>query len=232
MAILENVTFCYVKIKNPVPALNAGDTEFTIEAIVDKASAKQWDKDHVKNKAKQVDTDEFETKYLIAPPYPEQENQYVIKFKKIHSKKGVELPAKYRPRVFVPGDDGAVDVTFDVLPANGSTGKVSFSTFEGPKAFPGTFVQLDAILVEEMIEYSADGGGGDSGALPGADFGAKKLATVPANQKIVNKQSEADDEDDEDEAPAKPAKPAAKAAKPAPKPKKATESDDEDDSPF
>lgn len=241
MAILDNVTFCYVKMRNPVSGLNEGSTEFTVEAIVSKAAAKAWDKEHVKNKAKSIDTDDFEAKYKCEPPYPEQESQYLIKFKKAHSKNGVELPAKYRPRVFVPVEDGKPkDVTFTTLVQNGSTGKVSFSTFQGPKTFPGEFVQLDAILVEEMIELEST----PAGPPVGSDFGADELADIPENQKVVNKQSDADDADEEDEeqpvkkaAPvaAKPvvapvAKPVAKVTK-----KAVIQKDDDDeiaDSPF
>ena len=223
IAILDNVTFAFVKIQKPVKSLNEGDTEFTVEAIVSKAAAKQWNTDHPKNKAKAVDTDDFEAKYKIPPVFDDQDSQYVIKFKKIHAKKGVELPEKFRPRVFVPVKGGKpLDVTFKTLPANGSTGKVSYSTFQGPKAFPGEFVQLDAILVEEMIDYEAQSSGGEGGGgVPGSDFGADELAEVPKGQKAVVKQTDTDDEE-EVKAPVKP-------KKPAPKP---NFSDMDDDIPF
>lgn len=209
-----------MKIQKPVKGLNEGDTEFTVEAIVSKADAKQWNTDHPKNKAKAIDTDDFEEKYKIPPVFEDQDSQYVVKFKKIHSKKGVELPEKFRPRVFVPTKGGKPkDVTFEVLPANGSTGKVSFSTFQGPKAFPGEFVQLDAILVEELIDYEAKSDG-SGGGVPGSDFGADELAEVPKNQKAVVKQTDTD-EDDEPKKPTKPVK----------KPK-VVEEDDSDSSPF
>lgn len=209
MAILENVVFAYVKIQNPVKSLNEGDTEFTVDGIISKAAAKQWNKDHPKNKAKSFDNDEFLEKFKFdAVPFDDQDEQFVVKFKKAHSKKGVELPEKFRPRVFEAVKGGKpVDVTFTKLVANQSKGKVSFSTFSNSY---GEFVQLDAILVEDMIEYEGAGG------VPGAEFGATELAEVPKNQKVVQKQGED--------------KPAASAAKP--KPTQETSDDDGDSPPF
>lgn len=225
MAILENVVFAFVKIQSPVKSLNEGDTEFTVDAIISKAAAKQWNKDHPKNKYKSVDNDEFLEKYKFDEvPFPDEDEQYVVKFKKAHSKKGVELPEKFRPRVFEAVDgDAPNDVTFEKLVANGSKGKISFSTFSNSY---GEFVQLDAILVEELIEYQ------QSGSV-GSEFGVTKLAEAPKGQKPVKTQGgKPADEDDEDDKPA--AKPA-KTTKPKATPKPVVEDDDDEEpvaSPF
>lgn len=182
--ILDNVTFAYVKVQSPVKSLNEGDTEFTVDAIISKAAAKQWNKDHPKNKAKSFDNDEFLEKFKMNElPFDDQDEQFVVKFKKAHSKKGVELPAKFRPRVFQTVEGSKpVDVTFEKLPANGSTGKVSFSTFSNSY---GEFVQLDALLIEKMIEFQRDGS-------VGSDFGVDEgsLKPAPEGQKPVVKQGE------------------------------------------
>lgn len=194
MAIQANVAFAYVKLQSPVKSLNEGDTEFTVDCIMSKADAKQWNKDHPKNKAKSFDNDEFLEKFKFDEvPFPDQDEQQVVKFKKAHSKKGVELPEKFRPRVFELVDGKPVDVTFTKLVANQSKGKVSFSTFSNSY---GEFVQLDAILVEKMIEYAGAGGG------IGSDFGVTDLQEVPQNQKVVQKQGE---KEEVKEAPKKPA---------------------------
>lgn len=209
MAIQENVAFAYVKIQSPVKSLNEGDTEFTVDGIISKSAAKQWNKDHPKNKAKSFDNDEFLEKYKFDEvPFEDQDEQFVVKFKKAHSKKGVELPEKFRPRVFELVDGKPVDVTFEKLVANQSKGKVSYSTFSNSY---GEFVQLDAILVEDMIEYAGAGGG------IGSEFGATSLAEVPKNQKVVQKQGESEEEE----------APKAKVAK---KPAKVVEEDSSDDS--
>ena len=219
MAIQENVVFAYVKIANPVKGINEGDTEFTVDCIMSKADAKAWNKAHPKNKSKAVDNDEFLDKYKFDEvPFEDEDEQHVVKFKKAHSKQGVELPEKFRPRVFELVDGKPVDVTFTKLVANGSSGKVSFSTFSN--SF-GEFVQLDAILVVDMIEYQS------AAKAPGADFGATELAAIPDSaKKTVQKQGDSDEDGDEPEE--KPAKPAAK--KPA-KPK-AKADDEASDSPF
>lgn len=212
MTIQANVTFAYVKIQNPVKSLNEGDTEFTVDAIMSKADAKAWNKEHPKNKAKSFDNDEFLEKFKFEEvPFEDQDEQYVVKFKKAHSKKGVELPEKFRPRVF-EAVEGAKpkDITFEKLVANGSKGKVSYSTFSNSY---GEFVQLDAILVEELIEYEGAGG------TPGSEFGATDLAEVPKNQKPVKHQGEQPEEE----------KPAAKPVKPKKVEKPAANFDDMDD---
>lgn len=204
MAIQKNVVFAFVKIQSPVKSLNEGDTEFTVDCIMSKADAKQWNKDHPKNKYKTFDNDEFLAKFKFDEvPFPEEDEQYVVKFKKAHSKKGVELPEKFRPRVFEAVEGGKpVDVTFEKLVANSSKGQVSYSTFTNSY---GEFVQLDAILVEEMKEYKPTGG-------VGSDFGASMVAEAPKNQKPVVKQTDAapakkakaapvEDSDDSDSAP-------------------------------
>jgi len=201
MAIQNNVAFAYVKIQSPVKSLNEGDTEFTVDCIMSKADAKAWNKEHPKNKAKSFDNDEFLDKYKFDEvPFDDQDEQFVVKFKKAHSKKGVELPEKFRPRVFELVDGKPVDCTFTKLVANQSKGKVSFSTFSNSY---GEFVQLDAILVEDMIEYKGAGGG------IGSEFGASELAEVPKNQKVVTKQTDVDEDDEP--VVKKPVKKAAKA---------------------
>ncbi len=222
MAILENVVFAFVKMQSPVKSLNEGDTEFTVDAVISKAAAKQWNKDHPKNKYKSYDNDEFLEKFKFdAVPFEDEDEQYVVKFKKAHSKKGVELPAKFRPRVFEAVDgDAPDDVTFEKLVANGSKGKVSFSTFSNSY---GEFVQLDAILVEDMIEYKQTGG-------IGSDFGVTKVADAPEGQKPVKKQGGKPDDSDNDDDD----KPKAKVVKKAPKPVPKDDDDDADStaSPF
>lgn len=211
MAIQNNVHFAYVKIQSPVKSLNEGDTEFTVDCIMSKADAKAWNKEHPKNKAKSFDNDEFLEKFKFdSLPFDDQDEQYVVKFKKAHSKKGVELPEKFRPRVFELVDGKPVDITFVKLVANQSKGKVSFSTFSNSY---GEFVQLDAILVESMVEYKGAGAG------IGSEFGATELAEVPKNQKAVVKQTDAQDEDDEPK-------------KPVNKKKPVVEEDDDQTSPF
>ena len=79
--ILNNVTFAYVKIAAPVNKYQSSDTEFTVDCIVSKAEAKAWNKNFPKQKAKEVDNAEFTEKFKMDLPFPEQDEQYVIKLK-------------------------------------------------------------------------------------------------------------------------------------------------------
>lgn len=178
--IIDNVTFAYVKIQSPVAKYQSADTEFTVDCIVSKAQAKAWNKEFPKQKAKEVDNEEFEAKYKIPPVFEDQDSQYVIKVKKPHIKNGKELPATYRPRVFERIGDKNVDVTFDKLPANGSFGQLSYSVRTNDF---GTFSQLNSILITKMIEYKSKAG-------TGSDFGEVELKEAPVGQAPVVKQDE------------------------------------------
>jgi hypothetical protein len=225
--VINNVTFCYIKIQNPVLKYQSSDSEYTVDCVVSKADSKEWNKAFPKQKAKVVENEEFTEKFKIDLPFPEQEEQFVIKMKKPHVKNGKELDQKYRPRVFLQGEDGVVtDITFDMLPANGSKGKAAYQIRTNDF---GTFAQLDSILIEDLIEYRSNG--------VGSAFGVKSLADAP-EAKVVTKQTDTNaagsNVDDEDDVP-EPTVATAVAAKPkAPaKPSKAVveasvEEDDED----
>lgn len=181
MPILDNVVFCYTKIASPVKAYQSENTEFTQDCVVSKAQAKAWNKEFPKQKAKEVDNADFEEMFKIPPPFPEQDEQFVIKLKKAHIKNGKVTPDKFRPRVIQKTAEGNIDITFDKLVANGSKGKAAYTVNEN--SF-GNFGQLSSILVEELIEYA-----GANGA--GTEFGSVALKEVPANQAPVQKQEEA-----------------------------------------
>jgi hypothetical protein len=179
--IINNVTFAYVKIAAPVNKYQSSDTEFTVDCIVSKADAKAWNKQFPKQKAKEVDNAEFTEKFKMDVPFADQDEQYVIKLKKPDIKNGKQLDPKYRPRVFLAQNGAAPkDITFDVLVANGSKGKASYSVRTNDY---GTFAQLDSVLIEDLIEYK-------STAVVGAAFGVTANEPAP-DIPVVNKQSEA-----------------------------------------
>ena len=211
MPVINNVTFLYTKIQSPVPAFNKVDSEFSVDCVISKADAKALNKEYPKQKSKEYDNDEFKEKFGIEPPFPNQEEQFVLKLKKSHTKGGKVTPEKYFPRVFVATPEGNVDKTYEILVSNGSKGKASYRVKETDTY--GNFIELQSILVEDLIEYVSKAGG------VGAEFGVTQLADVPENQRVVQKQGEID----EDEPP--------KAKKSA---KKVVEEDDSDiqDSPF
>lgn len=185
MPIIDNVTFFYTKIQQPSKKYQSEDTEYSVDCAVDKATAKKWNKEFPKQKAKEFDNDEFLEKFKVEEvPFPDQDCQHVIKLKKNAVKGGVETPEKYRPRVLEDTADGRVDITFSKLVSNGSTGKVSYNINEN--SF-GAFAQLSAILVENLIEYQPNGGAG-------SEFGYFVAAQPPAKKEEKTKEEESFDD--------------------------------------
>ena len=163
---LEDVTLAYIKLQEG--SLKYGsktEKEYVVDAIVDKATAKEFKKQFPKNGYKEIETSEFEAKYKIAPPFPNEDEQYVIKLKADAELagdvsglvKGDPIPYEWasRAKLFVPVEGGVEDVTMSVLAANGSKGTVAFNITTN--SF-GTFPQLTGVLVTDLIEYEGAGG--------------------------------------------------------------------------
>ena len=209
--IINNVYFAWVKMKAPVKALNEKNTEVSVQVVMSEDDADNLLEACPSANVKTFKNDAFEDKFKFAAPFEDQKKQYVATFKKMVSRDGVDLPADFRPRVFLVDEDGEkVDITFEKEVGNSSRGAVAYSTYtadykdkETGKQTKKLLSQLVAIQVEDLVEYEskASEDGGDSNVEKPADvFGAKKVAEAPKNQKAVVKQSEA--------APAKKAKPA------------------------
>lgn len=203
MPVIDNVVFFYTKIQQATKKYQSNDTEWSVDCAVDKATAKKWNKEFPKQKVKEIDNDEFLEKFKVEEvPFPEQEEQFVIKLKKAATRDGKATPDKFRPRVLEATAAGNVDVTFTKLVSNGSKGKASYVTNENDF---GVFAQLSAILVEDLIEYQSTGGAG-------TEFGPVALAAVPATQ--AQKETQ---EEEQEEVPQK--APAKSSPKATPKPK-------------
>lgn len=183
----------YAKVAEPANKYQSEEKEFSIDIIVDKATFKAFGKQFPKQKGKAVDNDDFEGIYKIKPPFPDEDEQYILKLKKpAQYKDGNLLDKVYWPKVVKKVDGKAVPLE-GVLIANGSTGTVSYDVTENTY---GTFAKLRNVLVENLIEYKKAGGNA------GDDFG---LETVPVA-------SEFEDADDGSATPAKvPAKSVEKA---------------------
>jgi hypothetical protein len=202
---IEDVVFAYVKLQSGSTKYQSKDLEYTVDIVVDKATAKHFKKDYPKNSVKDFDNEEFKTKFKIDPPFPTQDEQFVIKLKAAAQLKadapaanlvaGDLIPYEWnsRPKVFVPVDGGVEDITLTVLVANGSKGDVAFSV--NTNDF-GTFPQLTGILVKDLIEYEAQGG--NTSAF-GTVVGGYKSDT--SNVKQVPTQQPKDDADFDDNNP-------------------------------
>jgi len=194
MATIDNVYFAYCKIQSPVAAIKKENTEVSVNCIVSEDDADTWAENCPNNPVKSYKNAAFEEKFKMKPPFEDQKKQFVLSVKKMISKNGVDLPEKFRPRVFEVIDGENVDITFQKLVANGSRGKLSYSTYSAPTP-EGTKInaQLVAILVEDMIEYvpsEGEGGDGETSETPANAFGKVALASAPKNQAAVVKQTD------------------------------------------
>lgn len=193
--------FAYAKIQEPAfKYQSTTEKEFSIDIIVDKATAKAFGKQFPKQKGKQVDNDDFEEIYKMPPPFPDQDEQYVLKLKRpAQYKDGKPLPESYWPKVMQKKGGKAVQIPREVLVGNGSTGKVSYDVNENDF---GTFAKLKNILVEDLKEYKKNGGSGAD------DFG------LELEEPTADEFGSADDgEGNEVKVPAKAAKTSTKASK-------------------
>ena len=193
--------FAYAKIQEPAfKYQSTTEKEFSIDIIVDKATAKAFGKQFPKQKGKTVDNDDFEEIYKMPPPFPDQDEQYVLKLKRpAQYKDGKPLPESYWPKVMQKKGGKAVQIPREVLVGNGSTGKVSYDVNENDY---GTFAKLKNILVEDLKEYKKSGGSGAD------DFG------LELEEPTADEFGSADDgEGNEVQVPAKAAKTSTKASK-------------------
>ena len=153
--ILNNTTLAFVKVAESDNKYQSEDLEYSLNAVVSKADAKAFKKKFPKQSVKDYENDEFKEKFKIDPPFPDQDEQYVLKLSKVHIKDGVEANPKYRPRAYL--DDGKgnfTDITTSRLVANGSKGDVAYRVCEN--SF-GTFAHLEGIRITELIEYKKAG---------------------------------------------------------------------------
>lgn len=209
-----SAVFAYAKIQEPAfKYQSTTEKEFSIDLIVDKATAKAFGKQFPKQKGKTVDNDDFEEIYKMPPPFPDQDEQYVLKLKRpAQYKDGKPLPESYWPKVMQKKNGKAVTLPREVLVGNGSTGKVSYDVNENDY---GTFAKLKNVLVEDLKEYKKSGGTGAD------DFG------LELEEPTADEFGSADDgEGNEVNVPVKAAKTSSKPSK------KISEPDEDTDSPF
>ena len=208
--------FAYAKIQEPAfKYQSTTEKEFSIDIIVDKATAKAFGKQFPKQKGKQVDNDDFEEIYKMPPPFSDQDEQFVLKLKRpAQYKDGKPLPESYWPKVMQKKGGKAVQIPREVLVGNGSVGKVSYDVNENDF---GTFAKLKNILVEDLKEYKKSGGSGAD------DFG------LELEEPTADEFGSADDgEGNEVKVPAKAAKTSSKSSKKPP----VDDSSDSSEDPF
>lgn len=204
---MATVTGILAYVKLQAPDFKYGSTtekEFAVNLIVDKPTAKAWNKEFPKQKAKEVDRADFEKSYKIAPPTDDDEFYVLTIRKPAQYKDGNPIPDAMRPRAFIKGDNGKLqDITKDVLIANGSVGTVSYDVKDNDF---GHFSSLKAVRVDQLIEYKKKGGAStDFSELGDVESLATDFDEVPervqsdAQKAVAAKKVEEPEEDFSDE---------------------------------
>lgn len=174
-------TLVYAKIAQSDKKYQSEEREYSIAVIVDEDAADEWDSKFKKQPAKKIRVGDFENKYKIPCPIEGVKNVFEIKLKRDATQDGVELDAKFRPKVFLDTQAGRIDITQSRLISNGSYGKVSYYIYSNDF---GTFARLNNILIEEdnFKEYIPTVGAG-----PGSEFGEPKQITKvePARDEVT-----------------------------------------------
>ena len=197
----------YVKLQQP--DFKYGSTtekEFAVNLVVDKPTAKAWNKEFPKQKAKEVDRADFEKSYKIAPPTDDDEFFVLSIRKPAQYKDGNSIPDAMRPRAFIKGENGKLqDITKDVLIANGSVGTVSYDVKDNDF---GHFSSLKAVRVDQLIEYKKKGGASnDFSELGDVESLATDFDEVPervqseAQKAVVKKVEEPEEDFDSEQLP-------------------------------
>lgn len=208
--ILEDVTLAFVKVAESDNKYQSEDREYSVNVVVSKAIAKAFKKKFPKQSVKEYDNKEFEEKFKISPPFPDEDEQWVLKLSKTHIKDGEAQPEKYRPRAYLSRGDGtSIDITTSRLIANGSKGDVAYRVSEN--SF-GTFAHLEGIRITEFIEYKK--------AWAANPFGDRVVAIEEDNPEVT--QARASREAEKKEEKPAPSLPAAPSGNP----------DDDQDLPF
>ena len=199
---INNVTFCYVKLQSgSYKYQSKTELEYTVDVVVSREVAKEYKKLFPKNSCKEIETSEFKDKFKIDPPYPDKDEQFIIKLKSnanitvdvpsAELSKGDLIPYTWssRPKAFEPCEGGVTDITMVKLIANGSKGDVIFTIREN--SF-GRFSQLKSILVTDLIEYIQEGSGSDFGNVVGGynPGNGNPQQTPTENEEPANAQGE------------------------------------------
>ena len=136
---IDDVVFGKLSIRYPEQKYQSEEKIFRAEAILNKKDWKELKATFKKGSFSEIDTSEFESRLRFAPPYPDQDEQFVVRFsakttykdKKTGEQKPLEDGMELRPKVFEVLEDGSsVEITKTKYINNGSKGSVILSVSE------------------------------------------------------------------------------------------------------
>ena len=196
MAIQNDVVFVFVSMQTPTKKYQSDDTEWKASGVISKAAAKAWNKQFPKQKAREVDNEDFVGIFKIDPPYEDQDEQYVITVKlDTHYQDGNKVPEDKHPKVFQLQPSGKLkNITKTKLVGNGSVGAIEYRQIENDY---GVFAKLQNIRVDELIEYAAAGGT----SLGEVEEDETELAPKPAPKAKAKEETLGEEEEVVEEAP-------------------------------
>lgn len=165
---VEGATLLYVNLQEGELAFGSEtDRNLSVQVAVTKETARNWQSVFPKNGCRTVPNEQFVKSFKTDPPYPEEEEQHVLKLKSkatyqqdnperdIVAGELVPYDSPYRPKLYEIVDGKPVDVTKTVVPGNGSKGTVAFRATTNKY---GTFPVLSGVLLTDLIESQQRGG--------------------------------------------------------------------------
>ena len=159
--LLENVELSWAFLDPANPQENFEKKQWSVTAHVDKDRAMKFKKSgFIKSLRPVEDADGNET------------GEYKITFKQnAFTAAGKAMRA---PGVFTKGEDGTVRPLSGVIIGNGSTGTISFDTYDWEfKGQKGISMALKNVLVTNLIAYeAAEAPGAEFGKVDGDEFGS------------------------------------------------------------
>lgn len=206
MATIQG-TIVYSNLQNPVENFNKDGYEYTVQLVVSEKVAKAFKRKFKKQAPREVPTSEFTEIFKCEVPFPDQEDQYIIKMKQateyLDKKTNKKVPITERMRIRALLNTGRKnssgkpileDITDEKLIGNGSVGVIMFR--EASNKF-GTFAQPQAIRVDELVEYSV--GYDELGEIEGGVSFEDTEADDDSDEIPWDQESSSDDSDDNEE---------------------------------
>lgn len=161
--LLENVELYWAFLDPANPQENFEKKQWSITAYVSKEQVMKFKKAGLIRSLRPVEDSEGN-----------ETGEYKITFKQnAVTATGKEMRA---PGVFTKGDDGVVRPLTGVIIGNGSTGSISFDTYDWDfKGQKGTSMALKNVLVSNLIPYeAAEAPGAEFGKIDGDEFGSEE----------------------------------------------------------
>ena len=164
---IEQVYFAFTNIDKPLKDKfdTSGLTKkFNATIVLSKEQRKTFKEHRLNKTVKEIDTSAFEEKYKFAPPYPEQDEQYLIQVSKKATYKDGNLKPEFTfPKAFFERE-GQIIESSSTLIGNGSFGDVRLELMFN-ETLNQTNVTLDSVLVRNHIPYESKGDEWSSAAV-------------------------------------------------------------------